>query len=293
MEQSIDLNLIRTFIAVAQLGSFTKAANALGQPKSRVSRAITKLESDLRAQLVRRTTRQSALTSAGEKFYKSTKKLIEDIDYQVSIVNSSEQEISGTLKITAPDDMSNSILPPLISQFQIKYPKVQIQIHITNHFVDLIKENIDIAFRIGNLKDSNLIQKKLMSVQLIMVASPHYLKSRIRPIQIKDLEKHNFIPFHLYSTRDIFKKLNLYPSIISDSFQFSLAMALEGNAITMLPDFFAKKYLEEKKLERIIPSWSGDLSGMQLVYSPTKQLAPQVRSFIDFTAMKIAKGKLN
>lgn len=289
MEQSFDLNLIKTFVTLADTGSFTQAALILKQPKSRVSRSIAKLEKELNTQLVRRTTRQTVLTSNGENFYKSTKQLISDLGYQISIAGESDKEISGSIRITAPEDMSNSILPSLIKQFQNKYPKVQIQIHITNHFVDLVKENMDIAFRIGNLKDSNLIQKKLIPVQLIMVASPQYLKSRAKPTLLKDLKEHSFIPFHLYTDKEEFKNLDLKPCLISDSFQLSLAMALEANGITMLPDFFAKKYLDNNRLERVIGSWAGTPSVMQLVYSPTKQLPPQVRAFIDFTAEQIKK----
>jgi DNA-binding transcriptional LysR family regulator len=284
----MDLNLIKTFNTVARLGSFTKAANALKQPKSRISRAISKLEENLATQLIRRTTRQSVLTTAGQSFYDATYKLIEELEYQVSIANTIDEEVSGSLRVTAPEDMSNSILPSLISSFQNRFPKVRIDLKITNSFVDLIKDNIDIAFRIGNLKDSNLIQKKIMSVNLILVASKGYLKSHALPKEIKDLKEHKFIPFYLYTEKEEFKKHNLKPMIISDSFQLSLAMALEGHGVTMLPDFFARKYIDSDELIRIIPSWSGNNSTMRLIYSPTKRLPSQVRAFIDFTTKKMS-----
>lgn len=285
----MDLNLIKTFIKVAQLGSFTKAAQTLDQPKSRVSRAISKLEDEMMVQLVRRTTRQSALTHEGEKFYAATKDLIQELDYQVSNAASNEEVLQGDIMISAPEDMSTCLLPKLINEFQKLYPKVHMRVQITNQYVDLIKENIDIAFRIGKLKDSNLIQKKLRDVRLIMVASPDYLKFRERPKVLNDLKNHNFIPFHLYASKDEFKALDIKYNLISDSFQLSLSMALHSYGVTMLPDFFAQKYIDEGKLIHTLDIWQGDRSQMQIIYSPTKKIPLHIREFIDFASLMLKK----
>jgi DNA-binding transcriptional LysR family regulator len=281
----MDLNLVKTFVKLAQTGSFTQAAKALGQPKSRVSRAISRLENQLAVQLVRRTTRQTSLTPEGEKFFLATSKIIDELEEEIDNVLDSGSEISGVIRITAPEDLAQAFLPGVLSEFTQKYPKVQIQTVITSEYVDLIKNNIDLAFRIGKLKDSNFIQKRLSDVKMILVASPDYIKKWGRPKIIKDLELHNFLPFHHWQKSPELAELNVKPKLVGDSFVLLVNMALQGSGITMLPDFYATKYLESGELLHILPKWEGSPNHLNLLY-PTKKTSARVRLLIEMVSQR-------
>ena len=280
----MDLNLVKTFVKLAETGSFTQAAKSLGQPKSRVSRAISRLEEELAVQLVRRTTRQTSLTSEGEIFFRATGRIIHELEEEIDSALDMGSDISGIIKITAPEDLAQTYLPTLISKYTKNYPKVQIQTIITSEYVDLIKNNVDLAFRIGKLKDSNLIQKKVGNVKMILAASPKYIKKWGAPKRIKDLENHHFMPFHHWDKFPELYELNSRPNIVGDSFVLLVNLALADAGITMLPDFYAKQYLEDNKLVRVVPSWEGPPNDLNLLY-PTRKTSARVRLMIDMVSI--------
>lgn len=275
----MDLNLVKTFVKLAQTGSFTQAAKALGQPKSRVSRAISRLERELSTQLVRRTTRQTSLTDEGEKFFQATHRIISNLEQEIDSVLESGDELSGTIRITAPEDLAQAYLPSLLARYAREHPRVDIQTMITNEYVDLVKHNVDLAFRIGILKDSNLIQKKLQKVSLILVATPEYLKTWGTPQRLEDLVDHVFLPFHTWKQIPELVKLELEPKMMGDSFVFLVNMALQHIGITMLPDFYAKTYIQKGELVHLISSFEGNPNQLNLLY-PTRKTSARVRSLI-------------
>ena len=281
----MDYNLLKTYSKVAELGSFTKAALELKQPKSRVSRAISRLEAELGVQLLRRTTRQTSLTTDGQQFFQKIKPLLNQLKEEINYLSSHQNEVTGVLRITAPEDMGETLVTEMISQFSKLYPKVEVQIIITNEFLDLTKQNIDLAFRVGKLNDSNLIQKKLANVQLILVASPQYLKNNGEPKELKNLEEHRFLSFKDFDKRVLVGKLpkgiNLKPSLRSDSFSILLRTALCGGGITALPDFYCKKFIKNGELVKLFPKWNPDKDTIHMLYPPTKNLPLKVRKFID------------
>ena len=191
----IDYNLLKTFFNVIQTGSFTKAAVFLNQPKSRVSRAISRLENQLGVELIRRTTRRISATSIGKEFYQNISPILNTLNKELIKVSNYQKEMTGMLRITAPQDIAQTLLAKIISSFITKYPNIQIQSLITNDLLDLTKENIDLSFRAGKLKDSNLIQKKLMNVNFIFVSSKNYIEKNGYPIRLSELNKFKFLSF--------------------------------------------------------------------------------------------------
>jgi len=281
----MNLNLLKTFSKVAELGSFTKASKVLNQPKSRVSRAISRLEAEVGVQLLRRTTRQTSLTSSGQDFFKKIHPLLIELNTEVDRISSLENEISGILRITAPEDMGQTIVAEVITVYTNLYPKVQVQAIITNEFLDLTKENIDVAFRAGKLADSNLMQRKLRDVCLIMIASKSYLQTYGKPIKISDLEKHKFLSFknsdRFVISNKLVKNDIIKPVLRSDSFSMLLNMALNDMGITICPDYYCNSYLEKGDLVRVLPNWVGQKSGIHLVYPPSKNQSLKIKKFIE------------
>lgn len=277
----IDYNLLKTFTKVAELGSFTKAAKILNQPKSRVSRAISRLEAELDVQLIRRTTRKTTLTSSGQEFFKSIYPLLNGLNNEIIKVSDQQQEMSGVIRITASQDIGQALVSKVISTFTSKYPNVQLETVITNDFLDLTKENIDIAFRAGKLQDSTLIQKKFISTHFIIVCSKNYLEKFGTPTSLDDLKNHKFLSFKGLE-QDFFKKdTKIKPIITTDSIPMLLSMILNNDGVAILPAFFCKEHLDQKVLVHLIPTWKSKTENLHILYPPSKSISDKVKMFVE------------
>jgi DNA-binding transcriptional LysR family regulator len=144
MEQ-LDLNQVRTFVRLVQAGSFTKAAEVLRQPKSRISRRLAALECDLGIQLIYRTTRQFQLTEAGRAYFERCRGLVEGLESLSAEMSETTADISGLIKITASDDMGVTILPEVLNEFTKMHPRIRFELFLSQAYVDLVKESVDVA----------------------------------------------------------------------------------------------------------------------------------------------------
>ena len=279
----IDYNLLKTFSKVLEEGSFTKAAKALNQPKSRVSRAISRLENELGVELIRRTTRKTSSTSIGKEFYKNILPYLSGIDKELTRVNGYQKEMNGTIRISAPQDIAQTILVDIISRYRKRYPGVEVQTIVTNEFLDLTSENIDLTFRAGKLKDSNLIQKKLLDVNFIFVCSKSYTENNSIPWSVSELPRHPYLSFKGMEALWVKSKIPIKPTITSDSIPMLLKMAFNGDGITMLPDYFCKEYIDSGELVRVIPTWKSSTEKIHVLFHPTKNTSKIIRKFIETT----------
>ncbi|MDX2471158.1 MAG: LysR family transcriptional regulator [SAR324 cluster bacterium] len=285
----MDYKLLIVFEKVAQLGSFTKAAHVLGQPKSRVSRAIAKLEDELGVQLLRRTTRKTSLTSIGEEFFQNIQPLLAKIEDELVKVSNFQDEMSGVIRITAPEDLGQTLVAQIISAYTAKYPGVMVQAILTNNILDLTKENIDLSIRAGKLVDSNLIQKKLLKMNFIFVCSKNYVHTHGRPTEIKGIESHKFLSFRNIE-KEFFKgkgeeRIAFSPRVISDSLPMLLNLVLNGDGIAIIPDFFCNEHLDSGDLVRLFPRWQSDTEHVHILYPPSQNTSRKVKMFIE-TAMQ-------
>jgi len=281
----IDYNLLKTFVKVAELGSFTKASKILNQPKSTVSRSISRLENELNVALFRRTTRKTSLTSSGTEFFHNIYPLLNGMNNEIIKISNLQQEMSGTIRITASQDIGQALVSKVISVFNLKYPNVQFETLITNDFLDLTKENIDIAFRAGKLKDSSLIQKKFISTNFIIVCSIKYFEQFGVPLSKHNLEselhKHRFLSFKGIENELFNFKEKIKPIITTDSIPMLLNMVLDHDGIAILPSFFCKEYLENKSIVQVIPSWKSKTANLHILYTPNKKLSSKIKAFIE------------
>lgn len=182
----MDLNLLKIFIKVADCGSLTKASKLLNHPKSKISRDLVKLETELEQTLLNRSPRGISLTEQGFNLLQSTRAQIEGLESSIHKIKSDPTEVKGNIKVTAPEDLSKFVLTRLISEFMDVYPDVTIELYSSTEFLDFKKHNIDLALRIGKLKDSSLIQRKIADVDVIFVASKHYVKANGEPNSLED-----------------------------------------------------------------------------------------------------------
>lgn len=281
----MDYNLLKTFIKVSELGSFTRAAAVLNQPKSRVSRAISRLETELGVELIRRTTRSSTLTAMGEELYKKVTPHLNAISEELVAISNKHDEVEGSIKITASDSFAQTFLVRIISEYNKKYPKVKFEMVITNDLVDLIKENIDIAFRGGRLEDSTLIQKKLVPTKFILVCSSDYARRYSLPISLSDIKDHKYLSFK--PMERVLKNEGVeFDSVLkTSSLPVLLQMARNGDGITTLPSFLCHGDLTRGKLVRVLPSWSSKGDHIHILYPPTKNQSKKVKEFIKISKL--------
>jgi DNA-binding transcriptional LysR family regulator len=288
--QVIDLNLLKYFVKVAEHGSYTKAAQALEVPKSKLSRGILRLEKDISTQLIRRTTRSISLTEDGRKLYLNTKDVLVQLDQSIITSTESQDEIKGTLSISVPEDFGHAAFSTILSEFTEQHPAIKIKVLLTNTTVDMTKEGIDLAIRIGNLQDSSLRQKKIGEVELVPVASLAYLKRYGFPRNKEDLKHHKVLSFfnenRPYKIKKKFIGIAGNPIFACNSFPMLKILAVDSQGIAILPDFLCKNEILSKELVQLLPEWNQGKTPIQIVYPYTKQPAAKLRSFIDYLSSK-------
>src|ERR1700752_1284441 len=187
------LNDIAVFVKVAQLGSFSRAAHAIGMPVSTVSRKVSALESELGVTLLQRTTRKLALTSQGRDYFHQCSEPLNLLFDAERVLTQTQRKPEGSLKISVPVVLGQDPFLGFISDFLKLYPSIKIDLFITNVFLDLIAENVDVAIRFGELRDSSVVATRLGRSIRYVVAAPEYLKHRQPPVEPADLERHDCV----------------------------------------------------------------------------------------------------
>lgn len=293
MEQ-LDLNQIRTFVRIVQAGSFTKAAELLHQPKSRVSRRLAALERELGMQLIYRTTRQFQLTENGRMYYERCKGLIEGLENLTTEMSETTSEVSGVIKITAPDDMGITKLPMVLDEFMRLYPRIRFEVHLSQAYVDLVKESIDVAIRIGRLKDSSLKVKKVTVLRNIFVATPGFLERYRHADEFSELGKMPYISLgasHQLSVirttdgKKITTKMNSIFSCNNPS--LLVEMALCGRGLAYVPEFLVLEQVKSGRLVHIHKNLQGEEVQISLVTPEQKEVPLKVKKFVEFAAKRL------
>lgn len=289
-----DLNHLVVFEKIAETGSLTKAAQSLNLPKSRVSRILSSLERDLGVQLIHRTTRHLQLTDLGRRFYSNSQGPLTGLIEAARDLSECNNEIMGLIRMTAAEDFGLSLLPPLIDEFNRLYPKVSFEVVLAQESLNLVQESIDVAVRIGALKDSRMKAQKVGDIQMILVASPEFVETRAPMNQLSDLLNAPCLGFSVTQNRGWTftngrekKTLKIEPLISSNNPGFALKLALRGRGIALVPDYLCHDHLKNGQLVHLFRSWRGEQVPVSLVFPYQKQLPPHVRRFADFLIGKL------
>ncbi|MAC46959.1 MAG: LysR family transcriptional regulator [Oceanospirillum sp.] len=293
---------IECFIAVAETGSFSKAAERLRLPVSSVSRQVTALESQLKAELLFRTTRQIRLTEVGQLYLSQCQDISERLTNAQALVNSYQSEPSGTLTISAMTSFGELVLTPLIEEFQQQYPQILIDAEFSDQVQDLTLKGIDLCFRGGPLPDKRLIAYKVMENQFYLCASPDYLQQYGQPKNLEDLEQHKAIYYRAPIGRMPWwiaddqghRRCQLDTALITNSTSLLINSIVAGKGLCMLPMWAMYPYLEAGSLVQVEmenpPRISFEESvGIYLLYQQTRYQIPKVRCAVDFFRQKLAQ----
>lgn len=284
------LECIRVFGHAARLGSFTEAAKELNTTQSAVSKKVAWLERNVGFSLFHRTPRKISLTDAGQKYLRSTRDLLEHITLTEQSLRKELSKATGTLKITAPSAFSHRILAKPISLFIEQNPELKVNVSATDVLVDLYRDNIDIAVRAANLKDSSLKARKLLEHKVCYFASTEYLEKMGKPEHPSQLKDHSCITYSLMSPSNLWwigeNKYEANELISSDSPDFIVAMAMLGKGIAAMPSWMVHEHLESNKLVALFTDCNKQVSTLPMyaVYKNSEYIPYRVKAFVDFMA---------
>jgi DNA-binding transcriptional LysR family regulator len=289
------LELMSSFSEVVKSGSFTKASARLQLSKSVVSRHVTALEAELGQQLLYRSTHGLSLTEAGRRFHAHCKDLEQVAERAAAFATSVPERPRGLLRVTLPQTLVVSPIGLLISRFQRKYPEVQLDIRVTSLQVDPIEEGFDLSLRIGDLKDSSLMCRRLRHVRFPVVASPAYLKKFGRPRTHKELRNHNCLSYSEFQsrarrpiggdgTRD---KPLLSGNLSTNSGVLLIHALLAGQGIVVGPDFMFESYLKRGQLRVVLEDERPQPAGLYAVFPRQRFASVNRKAFVDFLAAEM------
>ena len=290
----MNLDHIQLFILVYKAKSFASVAKKLNVAPSSVSRAIAGLEEQLQARLFQRTTRTLTPTQLGEDYFHRVEALIDELELARDEVFNQNSEPFGSIKVTASTSFGQKVLSPLLNGFLERYPKIRLDLVLSDAQVNVIDDRFDLAIRHGALRDSSLVARKLMDVRYTLVASPNYLARSAKIVKPRDILAHRLISFAYssFNTEWRFKKDELIESIpiepvLTMTTASAIQTATENDAgIALLPNWAIKDQLKAKKLIDIFPDWqvAGEdfYASIWLIYASKRFLPVKTRAFIDY-----------
>lgn len=303
----MDLDDVAVFVRVIDCGGFTKAATQLHQPKSRVSRTIAALERRLGVTLLYRTTRQLSVTEAGRALYEQTRGNVYAIEGACQGLQERRDEVAGTLRLTTVDSVAESVLGPLLVELHAVHPRLRVDLRTSAEVIDLVKEGVDVALRLGRLRDSALTVRAVGHIALILVASPAYLRSAPPLREVADLALQRALHFE---TGDMATTWTLAPlnrrraaragqveavSVAIDVYVRSAAprvlleLALAGRGVALIPEYLCTDAIADGRLVRLLAPYTTALYPVQFAWPAQREANPKVRAFVDFAAPRLAR----
>ena len=281
---------MQAFAAVADAGSFVRAAESLQVSKTAVSRLIGDLEARLGVRLLHRTTRRLSLTAEGELFHARCKALTADVEEAEAEVTARAGEAVGLLRLNVPVSFGLMHLAPLWPAFLQQHPKVTLDVTLADRIIDLVDEGYDLAVRIAQLPASSLVSRKIASTRLVLCASPDYLRRHGEPSHPADIARHNVFTYTLLATGDTWNfegpdgpvEVKVTPRLRSNNGDTCCAAALQHQGIVLQPSFMVSQHLRAGALVEVLPQYRSLELGVYAVYASRRHVTPKVRVAIDF-----------
>lgn len=286
------IHAMQLFVRVAELESFSRAAESLGIPKGSVSRQIQALENQLGTQLLHRTTRRVSLTQDGMVYYERAKDLLTNLDELDGLFLLDPASISGRLRVDMPVAVARNLVIPRLPQFLQQYPGIELELSSSDRLVDVIREGFDCVVRVGTLKDSGLIARPLGKLSVINCASPDYLARFGYPESLDDLASHAVVHYalNLGSRAQGFEYYDGEQThwrktggiLTVNSTETYQASAIAGLGIIQVPRIGARDALRAKKLLEILPQYRPRPMPVSLIYPHRRNLSRRVHLFMEW-----------
>lgn len=281
---------MKVFVKVAEVGSLSGAARALDISNPSVTRQISELEAYVNARLFNRSTRHLSLTEAGVTYLERCRQILADIEESTLLAGRGAADPTGTLKIAAPVSFSVNQLGHVFPEYARRYPKVRLNVSLSDRVVDLVEEGYDLAIRIGRIQDSTLVARKIAPVRLQVCASPAYLKKHGTPHAPKDLEKHVCLSYSYWASRDEWSftrdgktaSVRVTGPMLANNGDLLRGAALAGMGIVMQPTFIVGDDIRKKTLVPLLSDYQPPESAIYAVYPSRAHLSAKVRTFVDY-----------
>jgi len=284
----------RVFAQVAEMGSFIKAANALGMPRASVSAAVQQLEAQVGARLLHRTTRQVRVTSDGMQLLDRVRLLLAEVEDIDQLFQAGQRQVSGRLNIDAPSRIARRLIAPMLPGLLRRHPRLQISLGCTDRAIDLIREGVDCVVRVGTLHDSSLVARPLGHVSMANCASPAYLREFGEPRQPGDLASGHWVvgyaPAGLsrqaaweYLQRDgNVRAVELPSRVLVDNVENYIACCLAGLGLIQIPRFDVQHLLAAGALVEVMPDSPAPPMPVTLLYPHRRQRSRRLIVFLEW-----------
>jgi DNA-binding transcriptional LysR family regulator len=283
---------MQAFARVVETGSFTKAADTLHMSKTSVTQLVQQLEARLRVRLLNRTTRKVNVTADGAAYYERVTRLLADMDDAETSLSAASAVPRGRLRVDVPSPLASMILIPALPAFHQRYPEIQLDLGVSDRYVDLIGDNVDCVVRGGTISDQSLVARHLGDLQIGVYASPVYLARAGVPAHPSELATHSIVSFLGARSRKAFagimqrgeERIGLQgrPALAVDDGNAYLAAGLAGLGILWLPHYMAKAHRASGALVPLFEDWQLDPMPLYLAYPPNRHVSAKLRVFIDW-----------
>jgi len=288
------LTCMRSFVRVADLHSFTRAADALGLSRAVVSTHVADLERHLRCQLFHRTTRRVGLTGDGAEYLARCQRILAELEAADEALRRTRLSLAGPLRVDVPVIFGRSLLIPALPKFTARYPELQLQVQFNDRVVDLIAEEIDLVVRVGAVREPHLIARRVVTTRLLTCASPEYLRTHGVPADPDELRRHKLVGLlgagnrrprrWLFQRGAQRRQLQLPFSVAFNSVEAQILAANRGVGIAQSMDLVVAEALAAGKLEVILREWSAAGAPISVVCRRALRDSPKIRVFADFAA---------
>jgi len=294
------LDDLALFVAIVEAGSLNAAAEKEGLPTATVTRRLQKLEASLGYRLLHRSARRTQPTAEGMQYYEQCRPLVQALRQATMRLDATLGAIEGTIRVLAPVNFASDILAPAWASFLEQYPKVKLELELSNEVLDLVSSGADLAIRIGAMPDSTLTQRKLGNVRLVLAASPSYLARNGTPHTPAELEGHATLatlPLREWRLQDpkTGAQIVLHPDprVRINEVRLAVMMAEAGLGIVLAPELQCHASLQSGVLVRLLPDWMPDTPRtVYAVWSQQRYLPARVRALLEHLAEYTAQHPL-
>ena len=293
------LTALRVFVSVVEQGSLSGAGEKLDMSRAMVSRYLAELESWMGARLLHRTTRRLSLTGPGEEALNRARAMLALGEEMEQIAVKGDDAPKGQLRITSSYSLSEALLVGAANDYLAQYPGTAIDILLLDRTVNLVEERIDLAVRITNDLDPNLVARRLGTCHSVVCASPAYLTNHPAPQKVQDLALHNCLTYTYFGKSlwefngpDGPESVPVSGNLSANTSNLLLEATLGGAGISLQPRYSAQPYLERGELVPLLTQWQPKRLGVYGVYATRKQMSPLLRSFLDFLLARMAADPL-
>ncbi|MGQ9427219.1 LysR family transcriptional regulator [Gilvimarinus sp. F26214L] len=286
----LDTSAIAVFASVVKHSNFARAAEEQGLTPSGVSRVISRLEERLGVRLLQRSTRRLSLTETGAVFHQRALQILRDLDEAEAEASAASLQPRGLLRLSVPVVFGRQHIVPLLQPLRELYPELSVELTLSDHFVDLIEEGVDMAVRIGALADSRLIVRRLCANRRLLVASPDYLKRRGVPQTAADLNDHDCLVFTALDRPHQWRlvgpagpvTVSAGGPLVCNNGEALTEAAKNGLGIALGATFSVSAALKSGELVRVLPDHEFEPTAIHVIYPSTRQLSRKVRATVDF-----------